>query len=272
MNYSIAIPSHRRAELFEKKTLEYLRATDVDLSRVFVFVSDAADKAAYEARGLGVRIVHERDIANVTEKFNLIHDHFAPGERVVVMEDDISLVTGSKDSNAERGPLTKLHAAIVAGFDQIPHGGIWGIAPHSNSFYFSGKVTRTLKLAVAHAFGFVSTRDPWLAVTQRGKSDYERTCRYFVRYGEVIRLDYIGVKTTSYTQAGGMQSDHSRTERAAFEHASCEWLERHFPHLIEINPHKKSLFTELRFKRCSMDRDELAAYQNVVEEALAATW
>lgn len=260
MSFVIAIPSHRRAQLLEATTLAWLHKTDIPLASVHVVVSDSEDAAAYAH--LPVRIVQPpRPVLNVVEKFNAIHHAWPAGTNVCVIEDDVTLITG--EPNKPR-VVTEARAMVEAGFAALgPAGGLWGIAPHSNTFFFKPSVSRSLKLVVAHAFGFVATHDPALEVTQRGKSDYERTCRYFIRYGQVVRLDSIGVKTVSYTKAGGMQAELTREARAGTEAASCDWLVRKYPHLLEPNRKKKSLFDELRFKRCDMQADDLAHFQEV---------
>lgn len=259
--YRIAVPSHRRSEMFKSKTLAYLQQTNVDMSRVDVFLSDEQDAEEYGDLPANVLVTQAKD---VTEKFNFIHYNYPKGTNVFVMEDDVELIEGLGGN--EKRVLQDLDAMVSRGFEEIPLGGLWGVAPHSNAFFFSGKVKHGLMLVVAHAFGFVSTHDDYLAVTQRGKSDYERTCRYFVKYGEVIRLDSYGCKTNSYTQVGGMQSQHSRSERAAFEQAACDYLVASFPALINHNPKKKSLFAELRFNRtCTVLSRELRAHHENYE-------
>lgn len=240
MEYELAIVSHRRADILKAQTLAYLQGTDVDLSRVSVLVSDDQDMLDY--KDLPVEVI-KTDMTCIRDKFNWLHFHYEPKTRVFVMEDDITII------GKDKKPVQSLDRLIQEGFHAVGMRGIFGLAPHSNTFYMSGKVTRTLKLVVAHAFGFVSTHDPALEVSSMSKTDYERTCRYFSSYGEVVRLDSYGVKTNSYTQKGGMQSQYSREERERLERESCEYIVRTWPHLIEHNLTKKSLFPELSFKK-----------------------
>lgn len=246
MGIHLAVLSHRRAEIFERETLAYLMGTDWPPGEVDLFLSDKEDESAYWDVPCRKIITHCR---TVREKFNFIHNHYPVGERVFVMEDDVRLVRGLARGRNDKLLLNSLVEFVQHGFAETPHGGLWGIAPHDNAFYFSHRITRTLKLIVAHAFGFVSTHDNELEVHCETKTDYERTCRYFIRYGEVVRLDWVGVKTRSYTQPGGMQATHSRGERAQMEQEACEWLVRKFPALLRHNPRKNSVFAELSFKK-----------------------
>lgn len=259
MEYQIAIPTHRRPDILRDQTLATLAEGGADMSRVKLFLSDAEDAELY--RTFPNHVI--TGAKNVTEKFNAIHGHYQEGTRVFVMEDDVRLVQGSGKKNDGR-PVEDVEEMIRKGFEAVGDEGLWGVVPHDNAFYFGGQVTETLKLIVAHAFGFVATGDPWLAVTQIGKSDYERTCRYWVKYRRVVRLDTYGVKTKSYTQVGGMQSDMDKDQRRAAEAKSCEYLLQRFPHLLASKVKKTSPFPELRFQACKYDRDSLREYQYAI--------
>ncbi len=257
MKFSIAIPSHRRADRI-KDTLDWLYSTTAPeaAEEVRIFLSDKRDKEDYwkmlkewrrpdlmppNRPKLEVTEAH-----NVTEKFNAIHMFYPKRTRVFVLEDDVNVCVPDEKNRARPAKDEELLDVIMTGWTTVGRAGLWGIVPHSNPFYFGGKVTTSLKLVVAHAFGFVSTQDPRLKVTQIGKSDYERTILYFIRYGKVIRVDTAGCLTKSYTAAGGIQSDLTREERAEAELASCDYLVRRYGHLIRHNTKKKSLFAELK--------------------------
>lgn len=257
--FFLAIPSHRRAAVLEAQTLAFLRGQNLRPEQIHVFLSDKSDAKAYA----GLLDRGERAIVtgckNLRDKFNFIHNYFPIGSRVVVMEDDVAPLEKGDGVNQKR-PVEDLPALVARGFEAVADGGIWGVAPHANVFYMSGKVTRTLKLVVAHLFGFVSTHHKDLEVVALAKTDYERTLRYYLRYGETVRLDWVGVKTKSYTAAGGLQSDFSREARAAVEEESVDYLVRTFAGMVARNEKKKSLFPELSLKRVdSLPLDYLRA-------------
>lgn len=249
MKYRIAIPSHRRAGILKEKTLSFLGRASLGDAEVKVFCSDEQDVSDYA--GIDAELVLAKS-ANVAEKFNFIHRYYPKGERVFVMEDDVELIAGVGNKKAT---LTDLETLVALGFENIGRGGLFGVAPHDNSFFFSGRVKDGLMLVVAHAFGFVSTNDPRLEVSQICKSDYERTCLYFEKYGRVVRVDTVGVRTKSYTQSGGMQSDMGTDGRRDCEAAACAYLCKRFPYLLSLNKKKKSIFEELRFRRMGGARD-----------------
>lgn len=262
---TVYIPSHRRRETLAEKTLPMLLWGGVAPERIVVVVNDEKDFADYAGLAPGIRLVIS-GAENATGAFNAIHDLVEPGERAVVVEDDIELVC--RDVNDKPAPLTGVHRFFEEASEHLPpKGGIWGIAPHANAFYFSGRVTTSLKLVVAHCFGFVGTRDPQLAVSCPSKTDYERTCRYFVRYGSVVRVDYVGVKTKSYTAPGGMQACHTHEERRALERQSVDYITKRWPHLIDEKKKLSSPFAEMRFKRMdAQDPDRLQIIQRQLDK------
>ena len=47
MNFRVAIPSISRAETITQKTLNYLKQTDIDMSKVDIFLSNPDEEQAY---------------------------------------------------------------------------------------------------------------------------------------------------------------------------------------------------------------------------------
>lgn len=260
MDYVIAIPSHRRPELIWERTLNYLSETNVDASRVHLFLSDAVDLRTYDVQS-EIKKVLCNGAKNATDKFNSIHNYFNTGVPVFVMEDDITCLC-YRDENAkpQRQWVRDLDGLIRDSFDLCDGWGIWGVNPHDSTHYTmmytpegakkeNGRQYRysnKMNLIVAHAFGFISTRDPALAVSEPSKTDYERSCLYYTKYGRVLRRMDIGVSTKSYINEGGMQSNHTREERYALEEKACDSLVHRFPELVDYNFHKESIYPELR--------------------------
>jgi hypothetical protein len=94
-------------------------------------------------------------------------------------------------------------------------------------------------------FGHTVRGDDAELVTLDDKEDYERTLRFFIRDGAVVRLDWATWNTTGYGGEGGMQS--TRTEERI--RASAEWLAARYPELASLNLTKKSGKAEVRLRR-----------------------
>lgn len=244
-DYVIAIPTHRRRRILEEQTLKYLNQTNVDMGRVTLFLSDRRDSEDY--RDLDVKKITTK-AGNVQAKFNFIHNHYPVGTPVFLMEDDVEIIRGLKRGTNETKTCCDLDKLIRRGFECVGLGGIFGVAPHSNAFFFTHKETPTLKLVVAFAFGFISTRREDLEVSAPSKTDYERTCKYWLRYGETWRLDSYGVQTKSYNQEGGIQAEMGSDVRAEKEQEACDYLVKTYPTLCAHKPKRSSPFAEIKFK------------------------
>ena len=77
-----------------------------------------------------------------------------------------------------------------------------------------------------------------LYVTMDDKEDFERSVRAYLKYGKVARMNFVTVKSSYYTEKGGMQEE--RTE------ARVEWsakkLMAMFPNQVQINKARKKHF------------------------------
>ena len=84
-------------------------------------------------------------------------------------------------------------------------------------------------------WGMVVTHDRFTYVTMDDKEDYERSVRAYLKYGNVVRLDFVGMKSNYYKEPGGMQI--TRTERRIAE--SGIRLQRMFPNQVRKNNRRK---------------------------------
>jgi hypothetical protein len=236
----IVIPSHRRCDSLAAIALAWLASTDVPLSEVVVVVSDEADRAEYSAR-LPVRVVlpPQRQSTGLTDKLNAIH--YGMGDReLVLLEDDI-VVCGD-----DRKPITKLQRVLDEGAEAIAGGGLWGVASSSNPFFY-GRPGAGFRFIAGFIWGSRGNADPELACTVPVKADYERTCRYYRRFGTLHRVGGVGAKAkASYALAGGIQANHTHEARQVLERQAVLDLCQAFPHWLAPNEQRKSGFPELR--------------------------
>lgn len=246
-----AVPSFRRCDLFKQTTYEVLVGSGVKPEQVYVFVSDEADRLAYQwVTKVGSHLIYERPLTNIVEKFNFIHNYFDIGSEVVFVEDDIEslVIKTGKNSVETFNDLPRLAEQMFSKCHEHK-AKLWGISSNANPFYMKLSTYHGFKFVVANLFGFISTRDPFLEVSQLCKSDYERTLLYFVKHGVVCRYDGVAAKTKNYKNAGGLQD--IKDQRADLETQACKYLVDRFPHLVEHNVKKSgiSMYDEIKLKR-----------------------
>lgn len=270
-----AIPSYRRGDSIAEKTLSMLSENGIHPDDVTIFVSDHSDMLAYRKLLKYGYHIYNTSSDNVVHKFNSIHRHYPIGTPVVFIEDDIESLSKKGPGKNDLLSFTELPIVAEKMFTmcQESQTKLWGISSNANPFYMKDQCSYGFKFIVANLFGFISTRDSFLEVSQQMKSDYERTLLYFVRFGGVCRADGICAITRNYKNDGGLQE--IKDLRADLEEKGCRYLVRRFPHLIEINEKKsgKSMYMELRMKtqKKNVLNDWMAIQKQIDKELSCST-
>lgn len=246
----IAIPSHRRRESLEQKTLKMLSENSVKNHQVYIFVSDERDFKNYESlSSKGYNVVYDLDLGDIVKKLNYIHRYFPIGDKVILVEDDIEglAIKSGKNSLDKFTGLKELSEKMFTNCEVVGTK-IWGVSSNANPFYMKNDISDGLIFIVANIFGFISTKDPFLRVSHVCKSDYERTLLYFVKFGRVLRSNFVCAITKNYKNSGGLQE--IKSNRARLERLACISLVKRFPHLVQINEKKseKSMYMELKLR------------------------
>lgn len=246
MDYRIAIPSHNRPQLIQELTLAYLAKCNIPIDKIDVFASNHDMVYDYCSAGVMLKCADVINACtdNVRDKFNFIHSYYPAGTKVLVIEDDIKSIDILAGYNMLE-PVYDLLEHLNRGFDLCQQTGtkLWGISNNDNPFFLKEHSGFCFKMIVANMYGFIS-EEPAMLITQHTKTDYERTILYTVKYGGVVRLDYLCPRTRNYKNPGGMQ-DISTEERAKQEAEASNYLAATYPHLCKLNMKKDSKFAEV---------------------------
>lgn len=240
----IAIPSHNRAGLIGNLTLAYLKRCGIEQGQIDIFVSSTDQVVEYGYAGVLANAIIPARTDNVRDKFNFIHNYYPAGTEVIVIEDDIDSIQRLAGYNKleEINNLT-VHAAIAFDLCAKNNTKLWGISSNNNPFFLKEQAGFCFKMVVANMYGFIAEQPPIL-VTQHTKTDYERTILYTLKYGGVVRLDYLCPMTRNYKNPGGMQ-DLSDAKRADMEVQASNYLAQTYPTLCKLNTGKSSKFAEV---------------------------
>lgn len=248
-NFNVAIPSHRRADLLPllmKQFSERMREATT------IFVSDRQDEIDYAH--LGAKVV-TTETASLRDKLNYIHTYYPIGTKVFQVEDDVTFVEAAPDNKSKARQLENLEAKIETAFSNQPKG-LWGFGSTANPFYMIENDRRGLYFVPGFAFGFTSTHDKSLELTQHFKTDYERTIKYFLKYGPILRVGNTGIATKSYETAGGLQQGSSTEARRQKEEECVQYLLDRYGYVLRRNPRRKSPMPEIAFRSPKIHVDE----------------
>lgn len=247
IDYIIAIPTYKRYNIIKKRSLKLLENQKIPKSKIYIFVADANEKNEYK------KILN--DYPNIIigkptlkEQRNFIQYYFPEGQHIVQMDDDIvnlhKLTINSQISNKYKKksmtPIKDLDKFIKNAFIECIETGfkLWGIYPIDNPYFMNDNITYDLRIIVGPFWGCINRHNNRLKNTLNEKEDIERTIKYYIKDGGVIRFNYISVETSYYKTPGGMQAENKDRKKEALN--SAKYLVTKYPEYCKLNMKKKS--------------------------------
>ena len=276
--YIVAIPSYKRPLILKKKTLKLLIEHKIDPKKIIIFVSDEEQKKIYEGeiekKHYNKIVVGKPGIKNIRI---FMANYFKEKQRIFYMDDDIShifKIFNNKDGvvidkidetydkkNNRLHNMKDLHKFIEFAFETAKQKKCdnWGVYPVENP-YFMKPTTKniddytTTKLVYIIGFmtGVVNNKKAELR-TIDDKEDYERSIKYYLKDGGVLRFTNVTCRTRCYKEPGGMQINRTKNRI----HDSAVYLIRKYPLLCTLNTKKKSGYTEIRLRDRRFSKGEL---------------
>lgn len=251
-DYIVCIPSYKRNTICKQRTLATLARYNIDASKIYVYVADqdecqnyssVLDKTTYNELRIGVKglVAQRQHIAK----------EWGENKHLLFLDDDIEDVDLSFTTH------TTLDAFIRYAFEKcIEHKSfIWGVNPVFNPFFRKGEdrqvMTTYLNIIVGAFYGVINRPqcdELNLALTtlNDAKEDVERTIKYFIKDGIVLRFNKVGFKTKYYgADGGGLGKFKDRLKPMA---DACAVLQQHYDSYGKIKTRKNGM-TEFILKR-----------------------
>lgn len=202
---AVAIPTSNRIDRLRDSTLPLLINGGVPPEIITLFVPDAGQAAEYMAAfghtGVQIQYGHGR---GMREARNAIASAYPTGTRLVQIDDDIRGIFRYVDEKtlAPAASVDELFSECSA----EAAGSLWCVYPVPNPFFMKlGRIRRGLWYAEGCLFGYTVRNEEHEYVDLDDKEDFERSIRFFLRDGEVVRFDDITFRTRYYSEPGGMQ-------------------------------------------------------------------
>lgn len=258
--YIVAIPSYRRPETLRDRTLKVLQKYKIDPNKIYIFVSDSEQKKIYEntlPKGSYKQIVVGKPgIKNIR---NFMPKYFKQGQYIFYIDDDIYRVSDTYSTNNTNNKdtfklreLKSLKDLINQGFKLCEESKMtnWGVYPVENPYFCKRKtknvsdyVSTKLCYIMGGFTGVINNHKAEIR-TIDDKEDYERSIKYYLKDGGLLRFNNVCCYTKCYKEPGGMQVE--RTKKRI--HDSAVYLTKVYPELCTLNTSKKSGFTEVRLR------------------------
>lgn len=230
MQYQIAIPSYSRPLELLAKTVSTLSRFSIDPSCITIFVVED-QLLDYQA----VIPTHKFvvGVPGIVAQRQFIESHYPPGTPIVSIDDDIE--------DFDLANFHSLSSFITCAFQLCleTDSFIWGTYPVWNPFFRKNKAPATthLNFICAAFYGFINR--PGLIPITHGeqKEDVERSIRYFLHDGVVLRFNQVGFKTRFYSK-GGLGEFRGRLA-ASLE--ATQSLAQSFPDLTSVKIRKNGM-------------------------------
>ena len=282
-NYVIAIPSYKRAETLRDRTLAILQKYKINPNKIHIFVADKSEEKSYKEilpNYYKKIVIGKKGIKNIR---NFMPKYFLEGQKIFYMDDDCyalfecvrksSKLKPSKSyrsnksnkskskkqtrdkSNQKLIPLKNLDKFIKSGFQDlhITKLGLFGIYPVDdppNAFFMRATdnkqrkhISTRLCYIIGYCAGTINKRVCEVR-TIDDKEDFERSIKYYLHDGGVLRYNNITAKSKCYKEPGGMQVERTkeRVKRSAL------YLNRKYPDLTRYKVKESTGFSEVVLK------------------------
>jgi len=237
--YVVCIPSYKRAEGCNQKTLNTLHTHHI--GNIYVYVTKE-DYELYKTV-LDPNYYTELRIGRegLVQQRQCIMEQWTEGEHIVFMDDDIESIDMSLSNHT-------LDTFIQHAFQECitKDAFIWGVYPVLNPFFRKTKIEMTtdLKYIVGAFYGIKNRptlQELQLTLTESNgqKEDVERTLRYYIQDGIVLRFNKIGFKTKYYGKVGGLGNFKERLKPMA---EACVLLQQKYSKYGRIKIRKNGMY------------------------------
>jgi hypothetical protein len=196
--FQIAIPTLGRSKILNNQTLFTLERFGIDKNIITIFVIEEEHEIYRLEIGNDYRLVVGKK--GIVQQRAFIENYFPTGTWIVSIDDDINDI----DLNCFASLEVFINYAFQMCLERKSF--IWGVYPVYNPFFRKSKepLTTCLNFCIGAFHGFINRPNEYdlvLSLTNQ-KDDVEKTIRYFIKDGIVLRFNKIGFKTKIYGHGG----------------------------------------------------------------------
>lgn len=251
-DYIVCVPSYKRAETCNNKTLTMLKNNKINASKIYVYVANDDEYKEY-LRILDPKLYHKLvvGIKGLVPQRQFIMEQWKDGQHIVFFDDDVEKIdlTISKLFKGK-----KLDYFFKYAFKECKkqHSFIWGVYPVFNPFFREARdeLSTQLNYIVGAFYGIInrpSLKSIQLTLTKDNgqKEDVERTIKYFIEDGIVLRFNRVGFVTKYYGKTGGLGTFEDRLQPML---EASKKLKAAYPDYGNLST-KKTGMTEFKLKK-----------------------
>ena len=210
-DYIICIPSYKRAVVCKERTLTALNKNNIDPKKIYVYVANKEDYELYkntlDAKTYNTLVIGKKGLVPQRQ---FITNQWPANKHIVFLDDDVESIDLSLSSEFKKHNLDYF---IKYAFSECVKykSFIWGVYAVFNPFFRKARkeMTTDLNYIVGAFYGIINRpalKAIQLTITKENgqKEDVERTLKYFLHDGIVLRFNKIGFVTKYYGKEGGL--------------------------------------------------------------------
>lgn len=210
-DYVVAIPSYKRAEVCRDKTIAMLQHHHIPSSKIFVYVANQEEYEEYK-KVLDKSTYHQLIVGKkgLVPQRQFIMSQWKQDKPIVFFDDDVAKIDMSLSPKFKGKSLDHFFKGAFAEC-RTHHSYLWGVYPVFNPFFRKGRdeMSTCLNYIVGAFYGIINRPHLdaiKLTITKENgqKEDVERTLKYFIHDGIVLRFNRIGFVTKYYGKSGGL--------------------------------------------------------------------
>tara|TARA_R110001606_G_scaffold30617_4_gene94593 strand:- start:929 stop:2188 length:1260 start_codon:yes stop_codon:yes gene_type:complete len=232
------IPSYNRAG--KVKTIELLKKNNIDIKQIYIFVVEE-EFEEYKKHYPEYKIII--GIKGLVKQREFINNYFKEGTKIVSIDDDIFSIRQFNQIEGVKTLIdTDLKSIVSAGFKECirVHSYIWSIYPNDNyTRDMSDSITYDLCFLIGHFYGYINRHCDDLKIDYDQKEDYQRSLKYFLLDGVLVRFNNVCCITNTYKNVGGMNTNIDK--RIEENNNTVDKLIKEYPEYIKLNKSRKSL-------------------------------
>jgi hypothetical protein len=230
----IVIPSYKRSKYM--KTIHTLEKHQIQKDSITIYVIEE-EQEEYKKEFPDYKIVV--GVKGLVAQRQFIMDQYPEGTPLVFMDDDLDEIDLSMTTFS-------LQEFINHAFQECKErkAYLWGVYPVFNPFFRKARseLSTCLNFIVGCFYGVITRKNPNLLntiCTQGNKEDVERSIKYFIEDGIILRFNKVAPKTKYYGSVGGLGTKKERLESMKKESLN---LQKAYPEYGRIKIRKNGLY------------------------------
>jgi len=247
-SYIIAIPSYKRAQICNDKTLSMLHKYKINKNNIYVYVANKEEYDNYKKTvnpDLYNKIV--LGVIGLAEQRQFIMNQLPENTNIIFLDDDVESIDSSLSPRYKNKTIDFFFCDAFK-ICREHKSYIWSVYPVFNPFFRKPRpeiISTHLVFLVGTFFGIINRpklKSIQLTLTPKHnsqKEDSERTIKYFKEDGTVIRFDKIGFTTKFYGKEGGLGNFESRVKPSEIV---SKLLLKEYPEYGKISVRKNGIY------------------------------